>query len=206
MTAAPSARDASSPAVRVAGLTRSFGPVAAISHLDFEVAPGELFGIMGPDGAAKTTTLRLLAGVLRPDMGAIEVAGVDVVRDPEAAKPHLAYMAQRFGLYEDLTVRENLEFYADLYRVPSAERPERLARLYRMSRLAEFEGRLAGKLSGGMKQKLSALVRPRASPARAAARRADFRRGSALPAGAVADPARDGGGRAHRGGLHLVPG
>ena len=165
MTAAPSARDASSPAVRVAGLTRSFGPVAAISHLDFEVVPSELFGIMGPDGAGKTTTLRLLAGVLRPDMGAIEVAGVDVVRDSEAAKPHLAYMAQRLGLYEDLTVRENLEFYADLYRVPSAERPERLARLYRMSRLAEFEGRLAGKLSGGMKQKLSlscALVhRPR---------------------------------------------
>jgi len=152
-------------AVRVRDLTRRFGALTAVSGLTFDVAPGELFGIVGPDGAGKTTTLRMLAGVLRPDAGAIEVAGVDVVRRPEDAKPHLAYMAQRFGLYEDLTVRENLDFYADLYRVPSAERPERLARLYRMSRLGEFEDRLAGKLSGGMKQKLAlscALIhRPR---------------------------------------------
>jgi ABC-2 type transport system ATP-binding protein len=153
------------PAVRVRGLTRRFDAVTAVAQLSFEVRPGELFGIVGPDGAGKTTTLRMLAGVLRPDAGEIEVAGVDVVRRPEEAKPRLAYMAQRFGLYEDLTVRENLDFYADLYRVPAAERPERLARLHRMSRLGEFEHRLAGQLSGGMKQKLSlscALIhRPR---------------------------------------------
>ena len=144
-----------SSAVAVRGLTRRFGPVVAVDDLSFEVRRGELFGIVGPDGAGKTTTLRMLAGVLRPDGGSAEVVGVDVVARPEAAKPHLAYMAQRFGMYEDLTVRENLDFYADLYRVPAGERPARLERLYRMSRLGEFEDRLAGRLSGGMKQKLS---------------------------------------------------
>ena len=141
--------------MKVAGLTRRFGPVTAVDRISFEVGAGELFGIVGPDGAGKTTTLRMLAGVLRPDAGSAEVMGVDVVASPEAAKPHLAYMAQRFGMYEDLTVQENLDFYADLYRVPDQERRSRLERLYRMSRLGEFSGRLAGKLSGGMKQKLS---------------------------------------------------
>jgi ABC-2 type transport system ATP-binding protein len=145
----------SAPAVVVRGLTRRFGPLTAVDDLSFEVGAGELFGIVGPDGAGKTTTLRMLAGVLRPDAGSAEVIGVDVVARPEAAKPHLAYMAQRFGMYEDLTVRENLDFYADLYRVPARDRPARLERVYRMSRLGEFEGRLAGQLSGGMKQKLS---------------------------------------------------
>jgi ABC-2 type transport system ATP-binding protein len=119
------------------------------------VGHGELFGIVGPDGAGKTTTLRMLAGVLRPSGGEAWIEGVDVATDPEAVKPHIAYMAQRFGLYEDLTVRENLDFYADLYRVPRSERPARLERLYAFSRLGEFEDRLAGRLSGGMKQKLS---------------------------------------------------
>jgi ABC-2 type transport system ATP-binding protein len=97
----------------------------------------------------------MLAGVLRPTGGSARVAGVDVGGDPEAAKPRIAYMAQRFGLYEDLTVEENLSFYADLYRVPREERLERFERLYAFSRLGEFSDRLAGKLSGGMKQKLS---------------------------------------------------
>ena len=143
------------PAVSLRGLTRRFGPLTAVDGLTLDVAPGELFGIVGPDGAGKTTTLRMLAGVLRPSEGTAMVQGVDVAADPEGAKPHLAYMAQRFGMYEDLTVQENLDFYADLYRVPRAERPARLERLYRFSRLGEFKDRLAGKLSGGMKQKLS---------------------------------------------------
>ena len=155
MSPARSAAAPGAPAVVARGLTRRFGPLTAVDGLSFEVRRGELFGIVGPDGAGKTTTLRMLAGVLRPDAGSAEVIGVDVVAHPEAAKPHLAYMAQRFGMYEDLTVRESLDFYADLYRVPAAERPARLERLYRMSRLGEFENRLAGKLSGGMKQKLS---------------------------------------------------
>jgi ABC-2 type transport system ATP-binding protein len=126
-----------------------------VDALTLAVHGGELFGIVGPDGAGKTTTLRMLAGVLRPSGGSAIVDGVDIARDPEAAKTRIAYMAQRFGLYEDLTVRENLDFYADLYRVPKADRPARLERLYRFSRLGEFADRLAGKLSGGMKQKLS---------------------------------------------------
>ncbi|MDH5760642.1 MAG: ABC transporter ATP-binding protein [Gemmatimonadota bacterium] len=141
--------------IRVRGLTRRFGALTAVDGLDFEVGAGELFGIVGPDGAGKTTTLRMLAGVLRPSAGEARLAGVDLVRHPEDAKPFLAYMPQRFGLYEDLTVAENLDFYADLYRVPRAERPARMDRLYRFSRLEPFRGRLAGRLSGGMKQKLS---------------------------------------------------
>jgi ABC-2 type transport system ATP-binding protein len=145
----------SEPLVRVAGLTRRFGALTAVAGLDFEVARGELFGIVGPDGAGKTTTLRMLAGVLPPSAGDALIAGVSVARDPEGVKPTLAYMAQRFGLYEDLTVRENLDFYADLYRVPKRDRPARLERLYHFSSLSEFEHRLAGALSGGMKQKLA---------------------------------------------------
>jgi ABC-2 type transport system ATP-binding protein len=141
--------------VRVTGLTRRFGDVTAVDDLSLEVGAGELFGLVGPDGAGKTTTLRMLAGVLRPSGGDAEVAGISVAHDPEAAKPYLAYMAQRFGLYEDLTVEENLHFYADLFRVPRWARPERLDRLYRFSRLGEFRTRLAGALSGGMKQKLA---------------------------------------------------
>ncbi len=149
------AADAADPMVRLDGLVRRFGDVTAVDGLSFTVEAGELFGVVGPDGAGKTTTMRMLAGILRPTAGGIRVAGVDVVSDPEGAKPRLAYMAQRFGLYEDLTVAENLDFYADLYSVPRSARPARLERLYRFSRLEPFADRLAGKLSGGMKQKLS---------------------------------------------------
>ena len=145
----------SEPALRLEALSRSFGGTVAVDALTFDVEPGELFGIVGPDGAGKTTTLRMLAGVLRPTSGTASVMGLDLVRDPEAVKPRIAYMAQRFGLYEDLTVRENLDFYADLYRVPRSDRAKRFERLYAFSRLGEFEDRLAGNLSGGMKQKLS---------------------------------------------------
>lgn len=143
------------PAVSLRELGRTFGEDVAVAGLSFDVARGELFGVVGPDGAGKTTTLRMLAGVLRPTAGEAWIGGAEVGRDPEAVKPHIAYMAQRFGLYEDLTVRENLDFYADLYRVPKEDRPARRKRLYDFSRLGEFEERLAGNLSGGMKQKLS---------------------------------------------------
>ena len=143
------------PIVAVRDLTRWFGDVAAVDGLAFDVAPGELFGLVGPDGAGKTTTLRMLAGILTPTAGDAEVVGVSVAREPARVRPHIAYMSQRFGLYEDLTVRENLAFYADLYRVPKGDRPARLERLYAFSGLGEFQDRLAGNLSGGMKQKLS---------------------------------------------------
>jgi len=142
-------------AVEVDRLRRTFGTLVAVDDLSFSAESGSLFGIVGPDGAGKTTTLRMLAGVMRPTSGNLRVAGVDVAADPEGVKPKIAYMAQRFGLYEDLTVAENLDFYADLYRVPPAERGPRLERLYAFSRLGEFRDRLAGKLSGGMKQKLA---------------------------------------------------
>jgi ABC-2 type transport system ATP-binding protein len=145
----------SSYAVQARALTRNFGDTVAVNALTFDVGAGELFGIVGPDGAGKTTLLRMLAGVLPPTSGDADVLGHAIARDPERVKHDIAYMAQRFGLYEDLTVRENIMFYADLYRVPKHERPARLARLYSFSRLGEFEHRLAGKLSGGMKQKLS---------------------------------------------------
>ncbi len=141
--------------VRLDGLTRRFDDRVAVDGLTLSVGRGELFGIVGPDGAGKTTTLRMLGAVLRPTSGDAVVAGVSVTRDPEGVKRHIAYMSQRFGLYTDLTVRENIDFYADLYRVPRGQRPARLERLYSFSGLGPFEGRLAGQLSGGMKQKLS---------------------------------------------------
>jgi ABC-2 type transport system ATP-binding protein len=144
----------SPPIIHVRGLTRRFRKTEALAGLDFDVAPGELFGIVGPDGAGKTTTLRVLAGVLRPSSGDVVVDGVDMARDPEPVKHYLAYMSQRFGLYKDLTVMENLRFYADLYQVPADERDARLERLFRFSNLGPFRDRLAGNLSGGMKQKL----------------------------------------------------
>jgi ABC-2 type transport system ATP-binding protein len=141
--------------VEVAGLARSFGAVHAVRGLEFSVARGQLFGVVGPDGAGKTTLLRMLAGVLRPSEGDAFIGAVSVRRDPERVKRTLAYMSQRFGLYTDLTVLENIHFYADLYRVPRAERPARLETLWGFSGLGPFQGRLAGALSGGMKQKLS---------------------------------------------------
>ena len=141
-------------AVVVEDLTRRFGSLAAVDRLSFSVRRGELFGLLGPDGAGKTTTLRMLAGVLPPSAGDAFLDGVSVAREPERVKHGLAYMSQRFGLYGDLTVLENIEFYADLYRVPRAERGARFERLFRFSNLGPFKDRLAGKLSGGMKQKL----------------------------------------------------
>ena len=143
------------PAVSVAGLTRTFGDLTALDDLSFDVGVGELFGIVGPDGSGKTTTLRILAGVLRPTAGDAMVVGTSVATDPERVKHRIAYMSQRFGLYGDLTVRENIEFYADLYGVPHKARAKRLERLYAFSQLGQFEKRLASALSGGMKQKLS---------------------------------------------------
>lgn len=146
--------DQTSPAIEVHALNRSFGTVRAVSELSFSVHPGEIFGLVGPDGAGKTTTLRMLAGVLTPDGGSVTVADCDVVRDPERAKRDLSYMPQRFGLYEDLTVDENIRFCADLFGVKKEERQRQSDRLLAAAGMSEFRKRLAGKLSGGMKQKL----------------------------------------------------
>ena len=136
------------------GVTRSFGPIAAIRSASFEVARGEIFGLVGPDGAGKSTIMRMLAGVLPPHGGEIRVEGIDVAADPERVRPYVSYMPQRFGLYDDLTVAENIYFYATLFEVPGRVRRERGGELLAAAGLARFQARLAGQLSGGMKQKL----------------------------------------------------
>ncbi len=141
-------------AVVADGLSGRFGPVEAVREVSFAVAPGEIFGPAGPDGAGKTTIMRMLAGVLSPDVGEIALDGIDVRAEPERAKLHLSYMPQRFGLYEDMTVAENIFFYATLFAVPGKERRVRSAQLLAAAGLGEFGRRLAGQLSGGMKQKL----------------------------------------------------
>jgi len=141
-------------AVRVAALSKRFGTLAAVDRLDLAIRPAEVFGLVGPDGAGKTTTIRMLAGVMPADDGRIEVDGVDVLADPEAVRHRVSYMPQRFGLYEDLTVDENIRFFADLFSVPKQQREERAARLLAASGMEAFRRRRAGQLSGGMKQKL----------------------------------------------------
>jgi ABC-2 type transport system ATP-binding protein len=144
----------SAAAVTVSGLGKQFGKLHAVDNLSLEVHEGEIFGLVGPDGSGKTTTLRMLAGVLAPDSGSATVAGYDIGRDPEGAKHHLSYMPQRFGLYEDLTVDENIRFYGHLFGVTRRVREEKASQLLRAAGLSEFRSRLAGNLSGGMKQKL----------------------------------------------------
>ncbi|HSP13375.1 MAG TPA: ABC transporter ATP-binding protein [Thermoanaerobaculia bacterium] len=143
-----------SAAVQARSLTKRFDTLTAVDALSFDVAPGELFGIVGPDGAGKTTLLRMLAGIMRPTSGDAIVDGISVAKHAEAMKKAIAYMPQRFGLYADLTVQENLDFYADLYLVPQSSRRQTLERLFQFSNLGAFRERLAGNLSGGMKQKL----------------------------------------------------
>jgi ABC-2 type transport system ATP-binding protein len=144
-------------AVVVRELVKDFAGVRAIDHLSFEVAAGEIFGIVGPDGAGKTTTMRILAGVLTPNAGSASIAGCDVVRDPEGVKHLISYMPQRFGLYEDLTVDENIRFYADLFGIRRDAREARATELLKACGMSEFRARPAGKLSGGMKQKLALM-------------------------------------------------
>ncbi len=146
--------DSSTPAIAVSGLMKRFGQLRAVDRLSFEVHPGEIFGLVGPDGAGKTTTLRILAGVLAADAGAVTIAGHNVLQDPEGAKHDLSYMPQRFGLYDDLTVDENIRFYADVFGVERKRRDQHATELLAAAGLEEFRGRLAGNLSGGMKQKL----------------------------------------------------
>jgi ABC-2 type transport system ATP-binding protein len=143
--------------IRTKDLTRRFDALTAVDHLNLAIPRGEIFGLVGPDGAGKTTTLRVLCGLLDPSEGQAWVAGHDVARDPQAVKDRIGYMAQRFGLYVDLTVDENMEFYADLFGIPVAERQRLLPELLRMTRMEPFRNRQAGKLSGGMKQKLGLM-------------------------------------------------
>jgi len=145
------------PIIETRGLTRRFDALTAVDHLDLTVERGEIFGLVGPDGAGKTTTLRMLCGLMNPSEGSARVAGHDVERESRAVKDQIGYMAQRFGLYQDLTVEENMVFYADLFGIMGEERERLTDRLLRMTRMEPFRGRQAGRLSGGMKQKLALM-------------------------------------------------
>jgi ABC-2 type transport system ATP-binding protein len=142
------------PLVEAENLCRSFGPVKALDGSNFTVEQGEIFGLMGPDGSGKTTCLRILCGLMRPTSGKAIVLGKDVAKDPEAIKDQIGYMAQPAKLYEDLTVKENIELYADLYQVPRDRYEQRMKRLLEFSGLGPFTDRLFRQLSGGMKQKV----------------------------------------------------
>ncbi len=145
------------PIIETRDLTRRFGPLTAVDHLNLTVSAGEIFGLVGPDGAGKTTTLRMLCGLMEPSEGSARVAGHDVSRESRQVKDRIGYMAQRFGLYADLTVEENMIFYADLFAITGAERDNLTAQLLRMTRMEPFRARQAGQLSGGMKQKLALM-------------------------------------------------
>src|SRR5512143_2791648 len=143
--------------IQAEDLTRRFGKLTAVDRLNLVVERGEIFGLVGPDGAGKTTTLRMLCGLMNPSEGSAAVAGHDVAREARAVKDRIGYMAQRFGLYGDLTVDENMAFYGDLFGIVGREREELAERLLRMTRMEPFRDRRAGQLSGGMKQKLALM-------------------------------------------------
>jgi ABC-2 type transport system ATP-binding protein len=141
--------------IKTENLTRKFGDLVAVDHLNLEIKRGEIFGLVGPDGAGKTTTIRMLAAIMDPSEGHASVAGFDTVKQAEAIKQHIGYMAQQFNLYGDLSVQENLDFFADIFGVRGRDRKERIAQLLRFARLTEFTRRRAAHLSGGMKKKLA---------------------------------------------------
>ena len=138
-------------------LTKSFGKLTAVKDLTLQVKTGEIFGLVGPDASGKTTTIRMLCGILPPDGGGATVAGCNILKEAESLREKVGYLPQRFGLYGDLTVLENIHFYADLYQVTKQERKERIARLLRFASLESFGERKAQDLSGGMKQKLGLI-------------------------------------------------
>jgi len=140
--------------VRVNNMTKHFQEVQAVKNISFEVTKGEVFGLVGPDGAGKTTAMRILAAILAPDSGSAEILGMNTTSNRERIHDRIAYMSQRFGLYQDLSVEENIRFYADMYGVEKKQQEPGIKKLLSWSNLTQFRKRPAGKLSGGMKQKL----------------------------------------------------
>ena len=142
-------------AVETRELTRRFGKRIAVDHLDLKVRVGELYGFLGPNGAGKSTTLRMLCGILEPSEGGGTVLGIDLVAEPERIKSAIGYMSQKFSLYDELTVEENLTFYARVYEVPRTQRVSRLAQMVQLADLSGRESQIAGTLSGGYRQRLA---------------------------------------------------
>ncbi|MEW6442927.1 MAG: ABC transporter ATP-binding protein [bacterium] len=142
-------------AVQARRLVRRFGPFTAVDHVSFEVAEGTVFGFLGPNGAGKTTTIRMLCGLLAPTAGTATVAGFDLAREADRVKERIGYMSQRFSLYADLTVRQNLTFYAGIYGIPRRKRAARIDLALRIAGLVGLEHRLTAHLAGGIKQRLA---------------------------------------------------
>jgi len=141
--------------VSVQNLEKKFGDFTAVNRINFEVKRGEIFGFLGPNGAGKSTTIRMLCGILLPTSGIGQVGGYDITREQEMIKQHIGYMSQKFSLYEDLTVEENIDFYSGIYKVPKKDRRERKERIIRMAGIEEFRSSLTMTLSGGWKQRLA---------------------------------------------------
>ncbi len=147
--------NATGPSVSVRELTRRFGDFTAVDRVTFDVRAGEIFGLLGPNGAGKSTTIRMLCGILAPTSGGGTVAGFDIGAEPERVKQHIGYMSQRFSLYEDLTVEENIDFFGGIYRIPAARKAARKEWVLGMAGLADRRGAAAGALAGGFKQRLA---------------------------------------------------
>jgi ABC-2 type transport system ATP-binding protein len=143
------------PLLDVQGLTKKFGDFTAVDHVTFTVQPGEVLGYLGPNGSGKTTTIRMLCGLIKPTEGTASIMGVDVTKNPEAVKPHIGYMSQKFALYDDLTVLENLEFYAGVYDIPQSEEKERIGEVLHMAGLENRTKAFTRELSGGWRQRLA---------------------------------------------------
>jgi len=141
--------------VETRGLTRRFGPITAVRDLTLQIAGGEVFGLLGPNGSGKTTTIRMLCGLIAPSAGTATVAGIDVIESPDRVKERIGYMSQRFGLYDDLTVAENMDFYGGIYGLKDAGRTGRIAEVVAFLGLERRLAQLAGTLSGGWKQRLA---------------------------------------------------
>ena len=148
-------KNKSETAISVRELTRKFGDFVAVDRISFEIGYGEIFGFLGSNGAGKSTTIRMLCGILEPTGGRATVGGYDVATDPEHVKNSIGYVSQKFSLYADLTVQENLEFYGGIYRIPEAKLKIRIEEVYQLTGLHEFKDRAAGNLSGGWKQRLA---------------------------------------------------
>lgn len=142
------------PLITGRNLSKAFGKVQAVRELSLQVSAGEIYGLIGPDGAGKTTTMRLLCGALRPDAGEVMIGGYSMAKEPDRAREHIGYLSQRFSLYEELTVLENIRFFAEVRNLDAGEWKSRAMEILEFVGLADFVDRRAGQLSGGMKQKL----------------------------------------------------
>ncbi|MBM3244364.1 MAG: ABC transporter ATP-binding protein [Candidatus Omnitrophica bacterium] len=142
-------------AVKVKDLEKKFGDFTAVNHINFEVKQGEIFGFLGPNGAGKSTTIRMLCGIYTPTSGSGTVAGYDIIKEQYKIKEHIGYMSQKFSLYDDLTVEENIDFYSRIYNVPKNEMAQRREETIKLAELEDFRRALTGTLSGGWKQRLA---------------------------------------------------